>query len=99
MRPDPGRDLQEALLIARTPDERALLSARLRAAGMALVWDQLDRAGITDPLETAMFLLDRLYPELPGVHREQLRRRIGAEVAAGTWDGFRRPVSPVSEPG
>jgi hypothetical protein len=51
MRPDPGRDLLEARMAELTRDERALISMELRARGFASVWAQLDRSGISDPVE------------------------------------------------
>lgn len=75
-----------------TRDERALISMELRARGFASVWDQLDRSGITDPVEQVMFLIGRLYPEMPAVHVEQLRRQFAERHAAGTWHGPERPA-------
>jgi hypothetical protein len=92
MRPDPGRDLLEARMAELTRDERALISMELRARGFASVWDQLDRSGITDPVEQVMFLIGRLYPEMPAVHVEQLRRQFAERHAAGTWHGPERPA-------
>lgn len=92
MRPDPGRALLEARIAELTADERALIAMDLRARGRALVWDQLDRAGPMGPVETAMFLLERLYPEMPPQHVAQVRRQIEERVAAGTWSGIERPA-------
>ncbi len=92
MRPDPGRALLDDALRARTPAERARRGQALREQGIALVWQQLDRAGIDDPIGRVAFLLDRMYPEMPPVHREQIRRRLAADLAAGRWDGPRRPA-------
>lgn len=94
MHPDPGRDLLEARLAAMTADERARIGADLRARGFALAWDQLDRTGPSDPVGRAMFLLERLYPEMPAVHREQVRRQLEAAAEAGSWHGPVRPPLP-----
>jgi hypothetical protein len=91
MRPDPGRDLMEARLSALTRDERARHSAVLRERGVRLVWDQLDRAAVTDPVEQAMFLVSRMYPEMPAVHVEQLRQGFIAARERDGWDGPQRP--------
>jgi hypothetical protein len=92
MRPDPGRDLLESQLMALSADERALIGLDLRARGFALAWDQLDRFGPADPVGRAMFLIDRLYPEMPPVHREQVRRGFESLLAGGTWHGPERPA-------
>ena len=99
MRPDPGRDLLEARLASMTPDARARISMDLRARGLALVWDQLDRAGSLGPVEQALFLIDRLYPEMPAIHREQIHRRLQTEHDAGTWRGPQRPVPMRADSG
>ena len=96
MRPDPGRDLLEARLAAMTRDERALLSTELRVRGFALAWDQLDRAGPMGPVEQALFLIDRLYPEMPAVHRASIARQLEAQHAAGTWHGPERPADAIA---
>ena len=81
----------DAALRARTPDERARRGQALREQGIALVWQQLDRSGIDDPIGQVTFLLDRMYPEMPGLQREQVCRRLTAELAAGRWHGPQRP--------
>lgn len=98
MRPDPGRDRLEAKLASMSRDERALVAADLRTKGIALVWDQLDRAGPMEPVERMMFLIDRLYPEMPAAHRATLQRKFQAELDAGRWRGPVRP-EPASQPG
>ena len=97
MRPDPGRDLLEARIAQLSADERALISMELRARGFAVVWDQLDRSGLIDPVDRVMFLVGRLYPEMPAAHVEQVRRQFEARHAAGTWYGPVRP-SPLARP-
>ncbi len=42
-------------------------------------------------LERAMFILDRLYAEMPAQHREQTRAKLAELAAAGKWHGFKRP--------
>lgn len=76
-------------------DERAVISMELRARGFASVWDQLDRSGISDPVEQVMFLIGRLYPEMPVAHVEQIRRQFTERHAAGTWHGPERSTPPV----
>jgi hypothetical protein len=43
------------------------------------------------PVEEGVFILERLYPEMPGAHRDSLRRQMEEAYRAGTWRGFRRP--------
>ena len=74
-----------------TPETRVLGGARLRERGILLAWQQSDEAGLADELERAFFLLDRLYPEMPPVHRESTRAQLRARWDAGPWHGFRRP--------
>ena len=91
MRPDPGRAIQERLLAAMTPDERWAVVRRLRERGLALVWQQADAAGPMTEVDRAMFILDRLYPEMPRQHREQIQVDLAAADAAGR-SGFPRPT-------
>jgi hypothetical protein len=63
----------------------------MRDRAFALVWQQVDRAGIVDPLEQAMFVLGRLYPDMPDAVVQQVRADLAAERAAGGWHGFDRP--------
>lgn len=72
-------------------DDRVAWLAEMRAAGMRSVWDQVDRAGIVEPLEIAEFLLRRLYPELRGPSLDDVLAQLRAARAAGTWSGFERP--------
>jgi len=91
VRPDPGRDIQEAMIAAMTLERRTAVMTQLRHKGMLLVWQQSDEHGpMTEP-ERAMFLIDRLYPEMPHQHRAQFQQRFTALWEAGTWHGFRRP--------
>lgn len=91
MRPDPGRQIQEALIASMSAVERTHLMARLRDNGRWLVWQQVDAAGIGDPVEQADFILRRLYPEMPGAWFEDVVGQLRARHAAGRWSGFRRP--------
>lgn len=91
MRPDPGRERLEQLLGEMGPDERAQIGQGLRGRAFLLVWDQVDRAGPMSDVDRSMFILERLYPEMPEAHRASLRRQMEADHEAGTWHGFERP--------
>ena len=91
MRPDPGRNIQEALISGMPLERRAAIMERLRETGLAIVWQQSDEAGPMTELERAMFILDRLYPEMPPPHRAQIDAWFRTEWDAGRWHGFRRP--------
>ena len=91
MRPDPGSDLLEHVMGGLDPDARAWIAHGLRERGHLLVWDQVDRAGPMSPVDQAMLILDRMYPEMPEVHRVSICRQIEADYRAGTWHGFERP--------
>lgn len=84
--------------MALTPQDRWRISAELRARGLALVWDQLDRAAPMGPVEQVMFLIDRLYPEMPAAHRATFQGRFQAELDAGRWHGPVRPAPSESDP-
>jgi hypothetical protein len=70
---------------------RRAVHVRLRANGIARVWAQVDRAGPMSELETARFVLRRLYPDLEGPHLDSIMARLTDEFVAGTWTGFVRP--------
>lgn len=91
MRPDPGRNAQEALIAAMSPASRSRIGIGLRERGLQIVWRQVDAAGITDPVEQAEFLLRRLYPEMPESWFRDVVAKLAAMHAAGTWHGFQRP--------
>ena len=91
MRPDPGLELLERVLGDLDADARARIAHDLRQRGHLLVWDQVDRAGPMSKVEEAMFILDRMYPEMPEVHRTSLRHQIEADYRGGAWHGFERP--------
>jgi len=81
----------DARVAAMTPTERTMAAARMRHKGLLMVWQQSDEHGPMTELERAMFLIDRLYPEMPHQHRAQFQQRFTALWEAGTWHGFRRP--------
>ncbi|CAN5527331.1 hypothetical protein BH20CHL6_BH20CHL6_15510 [soil metagenome] len=91
MRPDPGRATQEALIARMSPTRRSGVALHLREKGLLLVWQQADAAGPMSELDRAMFIIDRLYPEMPPQHRKQFQTKLADLAAAGTWHGFRRP--------
>jgi hypothetical protein len=76
------------------PDAGARLNEELRARGFQSVWDQVDRAEPMSPVEEGLFIIQRLYPEMPAAHRASLRRQMEAAYQAGTWHGFQRPPRP-----
>ena len=85
MRPDPGRDTLERIHGSLAPEARARLGQDLRARGLLSVWDQVDRAEPMSPVEEGLFILERLYPEMPAGHRASLGRQMEAAYqAAGT---------------
>lgn len=84
--------LLDRRLIEAGLEGRRAAHARLRAKGFARVWAQADRAGPMTELETARFVLRRLYPDLEGERLDGIMARLEAEWAAGTWTGFVRPT-------
>ena len=52
------------------------------------------QANLPNELERGVFILDRLYPEMPARHREQFRAKFSEEFRAGRWNGFQRPSAP-----
>jgi hypothetical protein len=91
MRPDPGRAAQDAVLASMTSLERTARMVELRRNGLWAAWQQVDAAGVADPVEQAEFLLRRLYPEESEAWLALVLDQLRAAHAAGTWDGFRRP--------
>lgn len=59
---------------------------------MTLVWQQVDAAAVTHPVEQADFLLRRLYPEMPESWLRDVVGKLSALHAAGEWHGFERPA-------
>jgi hypothetical protein len=91
VRPDPGRaDLLERIAQSSV-DERVAWLATMREAGIRSAWQQVDRAGLSDPLQIAEFLLRRLYPNLPEASLAALLAKLRSEHEAGAWSGFARP--------
>lgn len=70
---------------------RSGVALHLREKCLLLVWQQADAAGPMSELERAMFIIDRLYPEMPPQHREQFQTKLAALAAAGTWHGSSAP--------
>jgi hypothetical protein len=88
---DSGQAALDARLRTASLAERRAVHARLRSNGIARVWAQADRAGPMTELETARFVLRRLYPDLDGAPLDAIMERLRAEFAAGTWRGAVRP--------
>ncbi len=84
----------DARIAQTSPQARAIAGVLLRERGILLAWQQSDEAGLSDELERAYFLLDRVYPEMLAAHRESTRAQLRARWEAGTWHGFRRPEPP-----
>jgi hypothetical protein len=87
-------DRAQAILDARLreagADDRMRLQARMHRDAHRLVWAQVDRAGPMSELETARFVLRRLYPDLEGPRLDSIMARLTDEYEAGTWTGFAR---------
>jgi hypothetical protein len=91
MRPDPGRDTQEALIAGMSQTQRSVIALELRDRGLKLVWQQADAAGIFDPVEQASFILRRLYPEMSEEWFRDVVAKLADMHANGKWAGFQRP--------
>lgn len=74
-----------------TPDERAMVSARLRWKAIVIANHAADQAGPMSELDRAEFILRRLYPELTEAQLGNVRSELARAEAAGTWHGFVRP--------
>jgi len=59
--------------------------------GLRTVWQQVDAAGIDNPVEQADFILRRLYPEMPESWFVDVVAKLCAKHVAGEWHGFQRP--------
>jgi hypothetical protein len=90
MRPDPGQTLLDERIAASSVEERVAWVEARRALGYRLVWQQVDAAGISDPVAQAAFLLQRLYPEMPAVWVDNVITRLREMRAAGRWHGLER---------
>jgi len=88
---EPGRAELDARVAAASVEERVEWVAAMRLAGLRIVWQQADAAGISDPVEQADFILRRLYPEMPDAWFDDVVGQLRALHAAGRWGGFRRP--------
>jgi hypothetical protein len=92
MRAEPSQAAMNARVAASSVADRVAWLAAMREAAVRIVWQQVDAAGIDDPLEQAEFLLRRLYPEESESWFLDVIDRFRVARAAGTWDGFQRPV-------
>lgn len=95
MRPDPGRDLQEAVIAGMSAQARGEERVRLAARGKILAWRQVDAMDPATELQRAELLLRRLYPALPERALRQVLAQLADAERAGTWHGFQRPY-PLS---
>ena len=81
----------DARVAASSVADRVAWLSAMRKAALQIVWQQVDAAGIDDPVEQADFLLRRLYPEESESWFAGVVDRLRAAHAAGTWNGFPRP--------
>jgi hypothetical protein len=88
---DRAQEIFDARVRVAGPLERMRLQAQMYQDAFRLVWAQVDRAGPMSELETARFVLRRLYPDLEGPRLETIMARLTDEYEAGTWTGFVRP--------
>jgi len=93
MRPDPGRDLQESVIAKMTPMARTRQVVGLRARGRLMVWQQLDDAGLVDPIAQAGFVLRRLYPEMSESWFVDVLGKLQQRRTSRGWAGFERPAA------
>lgn len=91
MRLEPGQAQLDARVAESSVEERVEWTVRKRQLGLQLVWQQVDAAGIGDPVERADFILRRLYPEMPEAWFRDVMAKLAARHAAGEWHGFARP--------
>ncbi|CAN5805327.1 hypothetical protein BH23CHL8_BH23CHL8_08000 [soil metagenome] len=90
-RPDPGQALLDARIAASSVEERVAWVAAKRRLGFQLVWQQVDQAGIRDPVEQARFILGRLYPDMPQAWFQHTIDELARRHGEGRWHGFERP--------
>ena len=90
MRPEPGQAQLDASIATSSVEGRVAWVAAKRSLGIRLVWQQVDAAGITDPVEQADFLLRRLYPEMPQAWLAATVAELAERHAQGRWQGFER---------
>lgn len=91
MRPDPGREVQEAVVAAMDLRARQAERMRLTMRARLLAWAHADGAGPTNELERAELLLRRLYPDMPEASMREVLEQLEAAQARGEWQGFERP--------
>jgi hypothetical protein len=91
MRPEPGQADLDAAIVQASVEARVAWVTAKRALAMRIVWQQLDAAGIDDPVEQARFLLGRLYPDMPLAWRESTIAALAERHAHGRWHGYPRP--------
>lgn len=91
MRLDIGRGELLERVARSSVEERVTWLAAMRDAGIRSAWQQVDRAGITDPLEVAEFLLRRLYAGESEVWYGNVLIKLRAAQETGDWFGFARP--------
>lgn len=94
MRRELGQAQLDAAIEQASVDARVAWVRSKRALAMRIVWQQLDAAGISDPIEQARFLLGRLYPDMPPPWREDTIAALAERHAHGRWHGYPRPSSP-----
>jgi hypothetical protein len=91
MRPEPGQVHLDAAIVRASVEARVAWVTAKRALAMRTVWQQVDAAGISDPVEQARFLLGRLYPDMPLAWRESTIAALAERHAHGRWHGYPRP--------
>lgn len=91
MRPEPGQTDLDAAIVRASVEARVAWVTEKRALALRIVWQQLDAAGIDDPIEQARFLLGRLYPDMPLAWRESAIAALAERYADGRWHGYPRP--------
>jgi hypothetical protein len=92
MRPDPGREIQLAVIATMDQAARGRERLRLSERERLLAWAQADAAGPTTELERAEFLLRRLHPEMAEASLQQILEQLARAYVDGTWTGFERPA-------
>jgi hypothetical protein len=92
MRPDPGRDIQVAILTAMDPEARQRERTRLSERERLLAWTQADAAGPRNEMERAESLLKRLHPEMSEASLRQIMDQLADAASTGAWHGFKRPA-------
>lgn len=91
MQREPGQTHLDAAIVEASVEDRVAWVTSKRAMAIRIVWQQLDAAGIIDPIEQARFLLGRLYPDMPPAWREGTIAALAERHAQGRWHGYPRP--------